>query len=347
MPFYSGIRDLSTADQRRVGEGLLRLKDGLRSSGVPEKAVDDRLLIATWNVREFDSSKGGARGLEPLLNIAEILSAFDLVAVQEVRRELAPLYRLLDLMGGWWRPIVTDVTRGTSGNLERLAFLYDSRKVSFGGLVGEVVLPDVRSKDETVFRQQFARTPFLVGFRAGWFKFTICTAHVYYGEDRSIEPRRLEEITNLSRFLADENNEVHEWARNVVMLGDFNIFATTDETARAVEEAGFTIPEQLKTLSTNLSRNKHYDQIAFLTPEVADQLERFAQEPSRGTSSSTGMSMRPRMSIRGSNRLGAADRWPGGLGGRTRCRIICPCGSSSRPTSAAPISRASAVSSLR
>jgi hypothetical protein len=65
------------------------------NDGVPDHSLDDRVLIATWNIREFDSSKGGERGIEPLLYIAEIISAFDVVAIQEVREDLGPLNRLL------------------------------------------------------------------------------------------------------------------------------------------------------------------------------------------------------------------------------------------------------------
>ena len=43
--------------------------------------------------------------------------------------------------------------------------------------------------------QQFARTPFVVSFQAGWFRFNLCTVHIYYGSEtgqklqRRIEPR--------------------------------------------------------------------------------------------------------------------------------------------------------------
>lgn len=76
--------------------------------------------------------------------------------------DLRALDRLQSILGGWWKYIVTDVTEGTAGNRERLAYLYDSRKVTFGGLAGELVLPPSK-KDDVL---QFARTPFLCGFKA-------------------------------------------------------------------------------------------------------------------------------------------------------------------------------------
>ena len=60
------------------------------------------------------------------------------VAVQELRQSLYPLQRLQRILGSWWDFIVTDVTLGTSGNSERMAYLYDRRKGSFTGLAAEL-----------------------------------------------------------------------------------------------------------------------------------------------------------------------------------------------------------------
>ena len=40
-----------------------------------------------------------------------------------------------------WDYVVTDVTEGSPGNRERLAFLYDKRKVRFAGVAGELLIP--------------------------------------------------------------------------------------------------------------------------------------------------------------------------------------------------------------
>ncbi len=269
MPFYNYLAaEKNAARKQRTAEGLLRLKQALAdpTTGVPDHALDDRALIATWNIREFDSSKGGIRGIEPLLYIAQVISAFDVVAIQEVRENLDPLNRLLRYLGDWWHVLVTDVTRGTAGNFERLAFLYDTRKVRFSGLVGEVVRP--RGKDDMAgqFVEQFARTPFLVGFQVGWLKFTICTAHIRYGTASALDPQRLKEISWLATMLADQHLEQHAWSENILLLGDFNIFDTSDATAKAITDAGFILPQELTQKPSNLTRTKHYDQIAFFQP---------------------------------------------------------------------------------
>jgi len=107
---------------KRIAARLLDLKRELQEeNGVPSKN-ENSVLLATWNIREFDSPSYGKRNIEPLYYIAEIISHFDLVAVQEVREDLKALEQVRDLLGGWWKYIATDVTEGTRGNRERMAF---------------------------------------------------------------------------------------------------------------------------------------------------------------------------------------------------------------------------------
>jgi endonuclease/exonuclease/phosphatase family metal-dependent hydrolase len=293
MPYYAGINGNSAAG-KQISTGLLRLKDGLDAAGIPPRRVGDNLLLATWNIREFGPSKQGLRDWEPLHYIAEIIDRFDLVAVQEVRGDLLLLERLMRLLGGWWKYLITDVTEGSRGNGERMAFLYDARKLAFGGLAGEIVLPPTKKSaaaaaadaadavagddgggavgSKYLAADQLARTPYLVGFKGGWFKFTLCTTHVLYGTAEALDPERIQEIRALAKFLAARAKEKHAFARNMILLGDFNIFRPQDVTMTAITEAGFLVPAQLQTLPSNVARNKHYDQIAFLAPDVQDKL---------------------------------------------------------------------------
>src|SRR6188508_917791 len=118
MPYYPPLRDLPAAQKRRTAEGLIRLKQAFGASGLPEKRVDGNLLLATWNLREFGGIKYGGRDDEPLYYIAEILSRFDIIAVQEIRDDLADLQRVMQILGGWWKVLFTDVTAGQRGNRE-------------------------------------------------------------------------------------------------------------------------------------------------------------------------------------------------------------------------------------
>jgi endonuclease/exonuclease/phosphatase family metal-dependent hydrolase len=267
MAFYYSLDKKNPVD-RRIAERLLLLKDGIKTS-IPERTVESNLLVATWNIREFDSPKYGPRSKECLFYIAEIISSFDLVAVQEVNDDLKALNQLMQILGSWWKYLITDVTKGKQGNSERIAFLYDTRKVNFGGLAGEVVLPPVVGKNKKAIpAEQFYRTPYVVGFRSSWFKFEICSVHIVYGKNKANDPTRIKEIEEIATALAKESKGKYTWAKNWILLGDFNIYKTTDKTFDAIINAGFIVPENSK-VPTNINKDKYFDQIAFILEDRA------------------------------------------------------------------------------
>jgi hypothetical protein len=143
---------------------------------VPRKNAGRNLLIGTWNLRAFggltkrwdsrpeDSPK---RNFRDVRLIAEIISRFDVVAVQEVRGDLRALRHLLKALGEDWAFLLTDVTKGPAGNNERLAFLYDTRRVKPSGLACELVVwiaTDSPQISEAALDRQFARTPYACSF---------------------------------------------------------------------------------------------------------------------------------------------------------------------------------------
>ena len=267
MPFYQTIEQDTPCGQRTI-EKLLILKEALNE--IPKKTDDETLLLATWDIRDFDKASYGQRSEEAIFYLAEIASRFDIIAIQEVYKDLRGLERLCHAMGGYWKYITTDVSGGSRGNNERMTFLYDSRKVKFGGLAGEMVLPPVKAKGGIkVPAEQVWRTPFICGFSCGWSRFMLASVHVLWGSGKKnggTEPEdRVAEIRNIAKFLKKRTSEKTAWSRNLILLGDFNIF-TTDEDGTAFNEllsAGFEVPEELRNFTTNAGRNRHYDQIAF------------------------------------------------------------------------------------
>ncbi len=270
MPYYKHI-DSSSDAGRQIAEGLLRLKPALEAA-IPTKTVDQTLLLASWNIREFGGAKYGGRSEEALYYLSEIISHFDLVAIQEVRDNLDALDDLMYLLGGWWKYLVSDVTLGPQGNHERLAFLYDTRKLSFGGLAGELVPEAAKSAGQLQSEFAFARTPYLAGFRAGWFKCTICADHLYYGESKPDDPQRLTEAKMIVELLRERMKSKDRWANNVIFVGDLNVFSMADKTLLALTEADFKIPANLAGQYTNAKRDKPFDQMAFLAPDVELQV---------------------------------------------------------------------------
>jgi endonuclease/exonuclease/phosphatase family metal-dependent hydrolase len=259
MPYYHPIKKLkSSVERRRLVNNLLKLRTQL-SREIPDKTSSATLLLATWNIRKF----GENRRIESLYYLAEIISRFDLVAIQEVSPVLRGLDHLLYLLGDNWDYIVTDSTEGSAGGSERMAFVYDKRKVTFKKIAGEIVLP----KDELIAGDlQFARTPFCVSFQSGWFKFTLASVHIYFGSATGIDARRLAEIESIGKIIA---RRAQREDRDYILLGDFNIVKYEDKTFQALERSGFTVPEGIRLESSDLNGTGHYDQIAFkLRPQT-------------------------------------------------------------------------------
>ena len=270
MPFYYDLKDDPPFDldkRDRTATRLLKLREQIRKE-IPPRSVTNSLLLATWNIRDFDDNKfgHGPRLDESFYYIAEVISSFDLVAVQEVNRDTGALRKVMNILGPNWSYIATDVTEGPSGNHERTAFIFDKSKILFRNIVGEIVLPTSSLVED---KNQFARTPFFVSFQAGWFKFDICTVHIYYGTDSGPGlQRRIAEIDRIAEFLA---KRAKAEAGNSIVLGDFNIVSPEHGTMEALLRHGFQVPDELRH-KTNMMGTKYYDQIAFITREGELQL---------------------------------------------------------------------------
>ena len=127
---YTSIKKIKDPiERKRVIEKLIDLRAQLDKE-IPEKTASNTLLLATWNIREF----GDNRKPESLFYIAEIISRFDLVAVQEVAGNKRGLEKVISILGKNWDYIATDSTEGSAGGQECMAFLYDTNKVNFKNL---------------------------------------------------------------------------------------------------------------------------------------------------------------------------------------------------------------------
>ncbi len=262
MPYYYRLRNkkISEIDRLRTVEGIQRLRTQIQEQ-VPQRTVRDTLLLATWNIRDLGnedkrSAAGEERGErfeESYYYIAEIIAAFDLVALQEVNT-LESLEKVMRYLGPSWEYLTTDTKRGSGGNQERMTFVYDKRKVQFQNITGQIVL------DSNDSPPQFARTPFYAAFQAGWFQFTLCTVHILYG-DYSNTTKRVAEIDRIAKFLTKRAKSTGE---NIIMLGDFNIIDRDDVTFKPLDDHGWYVPLDY---NTNVIKTKAYDQIAFHVDE--------------------------------------------------------------------------------
>ena len=241
---------------------------------VPAKQLDRNLLVATWNLRAFggltekwraEPGDSPRRDLFDLRCIAEVVSRFDVVGIQEVRGNLTALQALLETLGPEWGAIMTDVTRGRAGNDERMAFVFDLRRVKPSGLAGELVvaIETETSVEEGELRRQFARTPYAVSFAAGRTALTLVTLHVLYGE----ETERADELREIARWLAGWAQHEQRWNQNLVALGDFNVDRRGDPLFEAFTSTGLEpapgLDEVPRTIFGTGGQAKYYDQIAW------------------------------------------------------------------------------------
>ncbi len=227
------------------------------------------LLIATWNIRAFGdvtdkwvSGKNDTpkRDLGSLACIAEVIRRFDVVALQEVRRNVTALMRTLDLLGPDWRVIASDVTEGDQGNDERIAFVYNTTRVRPSGLVAEIVLP----VPPQVVVKQFARTPYVASFSVGTTEFILVSLHVLWGRKPG---DRLPEIVAIAEWMRDWAARPGDWNTNLLVLGDFNLDRLSNPLYQAFTSTGLWPPAELnevrRTIFGSSGAHHFYDQIAW------------------------------------------------------------------------------------
>jgi len=281
MPRYKDLHDYGTDPHDAVkadwiARRLLCLRHDLgRVIRGPRKPQS--LILGSWNIRAFDD--GATRLDESMHYIAEIVSAFDICAIQEVKKDLGPLRRLMRLLGPDWDYFVSDVSTHEGGNHERKALVFNRNRVRFRKVVGEVVL----RSDALATGRQPARSPFFAAFEAGWFRFTVCSAHIVEGlsdadhaamagdglskaaRDRAARAAEIRAITTELLARARDEDEVF------FFVGDMNIEQRDDEIHAALHGSGMEVPD---FGPTNLSGTKYFDHIAFTVHGKAERKTR-------------------------------------------------------------------------
>ena len=267
----SAARDPIPTIARNELTGLAAALD----EAIPPKVLDRNLLIATWNIRSFgaftprwigDQAATPKRDLQSIHAIAEIIRRFDVLAIQEVKSDTSSLRAVYEILGENWSLILSDVTEGKAGNNERLAFLFDTRRVKLSGLACEIVIPPehLGSPKAAMLERQFARTPYAVGFSASGHTVTLVSLHVIWG---SSADKRVQELGAIAEWLARWSRDKHAWDQNLITLGDFNIESANDAFHAALTSTGLTMaPEMLRARRSVFDKggkSAAYDQIAW------------------------------------------------------------------------------------
>ncbi|KAB1069003.1 endonuclease/exonuclease/phosphatase family protein [Tamlana haliotis] len=241
---------------------------------IPSKKLDENLLIASWNIRAFGNltrkwesvdSDSPKRDLHAILCIAEIIKRFDVIAIQEVKANIRALRDTLKVLGVHWSLILTDVNKGDAGNGERMAYLFDTRRVQLSGLAGELVVPQewLNATSQEALTEQFVRSPYAVSFKSNHQTFILVTLHILYGKKSS---DRVKELKGVAKWLSDWSEDVNAYHQNMMVLGDFNIDERGDLLDETFLSEGLFVPSQLQNPDVTRSifnETKYYDQIAW------------------------------------------------------------------------------------
>ncbi|NAS30736.1 hypothetical protein GTQ40_07115 [Flavobacteriaceae bacterium R38] len=258
----TGAQLMSESDKKRTIDHLIALKKGILKD-IPRKRVDDNILLASWNIKEFGHLN--ERMPESLFYIAEIINAFDIVAIQEIKSTLEDLNNIMRILGSDWSYVITDITEGTDGNKERFGYIYNTKRVQHSGLSGEIVIPPEFYEGTEI--KQLKRTPSIIGFESGWKKFSIINLHLHPGEggatgdERSDHDIRKEEVALLMKVLNEKKQKDNFWNDNLIVLGDTNLYKEDTDIVQLITDSGFKESDGLVGKMTNTSLNQIYDRI--------------------------------------------------------------------------------------
>ncbi|NLT05155.1 MAG: endonuclease/exonuclease/phosphatase family protein [Solirubrobacterales bacterium] len=218
---------------------------------VPTRKAD-RLLVATWNVANLGVHK---RRPKDYALLSEVVGWFDVVALQEVNDDLAGLRALQAQLPDYYRVLFSEAT----GNEERGAFIYDSRKVQLLEKVGRLAIPPsqlarIKLPGSTQPFAGFDRGPYLAAFEAGAFRFLLVNVHLFYGSTSAtdIERRSLEAFA-VAYWADRRRKDKHAFTTDIIALGDFNLprIHPTDPIFKALTSRGLVLrkPELREHLS--------------------------------------------------------------------------------------------------
>lgn len=261
---FHGRLDTQTA------KGLKELRNRIDAAKIPSSRLDETIILATWNIREFGKKRRSAAGIH---YIAEILGQFDLIAITELRDNLDDLKRVMDILGPYWSVVFSDFNSDARGNRERVGYLFDKRAVVFSGLAAEPEPPrkkDPNNPDETVPAITWWRSPYMASFSAGNFDFILLTAHIRWGRGNKA---RIPPLKLMANWVDKRRKEKHVYDKDWIVMGDFNIPSVRSSLFDAVTSKGLSIPKPFlnvdkKSLTSNLARNKRYDQILHYSRET-------------------------------------------------------------------------------
>ena len=204
------------------------------------KSCSPNITIASFNIRKLSDN---SRTDEELKQIAEVLSEFDLIAVQEVLGDTIILNRTVEMLPGYDFIVSEEV-----GNVqkERYAFIFNEKI-------------NVISEGKTYYDKfdNFIREPYYASFRSGGFDFKIMTVHILYGDRASDRTGEMKQIASVYEYYQEKDSE-----NDLILTGDFNTQPTQDnfDYIWAIPDVNVAIQSGKSTLGKT---GNLYDNIIF------------------------------------------------------------------------------------
>jgi endonuclease/exonuclease/phosphatase family metal-dependent hydrolase len=208
--------------------------------------------------------------------MAEILSWFDIIAVQEVRDNFADLAYVVKTMGRRPAYVMSDA----SGNNERMAFVNDQTKLTLSEEIGEVAFPPtqlqhVKVTGVTRAFPGFDRTPYLATFVADQFSILLVNVHLFYGSEKKADiERRALETAAVARWARLRSKSKYATTRDLLALGDFNMpkRAAGKIVYTTATCEGLHCPNRSTQVASSIASDNQYDQVLFFPERTEDRL---------------------------------------------------------------------------
>ena len=185
-----------------------QIKETISLPDIPKQAnCPDTITIASFNIQVFGKTKAGKP--EVMEIITDIITQFDIVAIQEIRDKsgtaITHLENLLDATGTDYNYIIGP-RLGRTSSKEQYAYIYNTNTIE---AIGEPYTYD--DSEEDIFH----REPFIAQFKAkkGTFDFTLITIHTD-PDTATEEIYALHQVIGQARSFTGESD--------IIALGDFN-----------------------------------------------------------------------------------------------------------------------------
>lgn len=248
-------------DFLRERTALLYHRDKKPGRRIP-KSSGDNIIFATWNLSNLGAHD---RGEVHLKLIAEIISWFDLVSLQEISENYTHILKIVEFLGGKYRVIFSAPTEWG----DRRAFIFNTKKVSLTHEISHLIISEddyslINVKGVEAEFPGFARAPYMVSFQVKSFQFSIVNAHCIYkkGEQEIPMDERGLKAYAVARVADLNAKSKYSYSKNVFGLGDFNLPKGISEILyKALVSKGLIVPEHSSRIMKNNSDDNYFDQI--------------------------------------------------------------------------------------